>query len=806
MNSSSTLRARLEAALPGLLFVFLFGLSGAAALWKHRDAQGDAQAQVEFSTQRISAEVSRRFTQVVYGLYGARGVYAASESVNRAAFTAYVESRDMPKELPGVRGFGFIQRVLRPDLDAFLRAERADGAPQFTVRHLSDTAQQDLLIIKFIEPAATNLGAMGLDIGSEPLRRNAAQRAIDSGQATLTASIILVQDQRQTPSVLLFVPVYAKGAHPVSVAERRAALVGLLYSPLIIEELLRDIPEIAAGLVDIEVFDGTPGGAATLIYDSDKHGARLADLRAPDAEHLFSASQSMSLMGRELVVHVNSEPRFDAALDRRSPWRIAVGGAVLAALLALYLRDRLRQLVIVSALVRRRTAELELIARYDCLTKLPNRALLGERLEQALVQTRRRGQHLAVVFIDLDGFKAVNDNHGHEAGDHLLITLAERMTGTLRDGDILARLGGDEFVAVLLDLSDVAATAPMLNRLLAAAAQPVQYGQARMQVSASLGVTFYPQSQDPAQELEPDQLMRQADQAMYQAKQAGKNRFCVFDPEQDHIVRSHHENMETVRRALANQELLLEYQPKVNLRTGAVIGVEALIRWMHPQRGRLPPADFLPMIQDHTLAIEVGQWVIENALLQVERWQHDGLNIAVSVNIGVRHVMQADFVQRLREALDAHPRLKPDCLELELSETSALKDLVHVSQVIQACRSLGVECTLDDFGSGQSSLTCLKRLPVKYLKIDQNFISDMLGSSDSLLILIGVLKLASAFDLKVIAEGVETAQHGSMLLELGCELAQGYGIARPMPADEVPGWIKQWKPDPMWSDVQRVSH
>ena len=469
MSSSSTLRDRLEAALPGLLFLFLIGLSGAAGLWKHREVQSDARAQVEFSTQRISADVSRRFTQAVYGLNGARGVYAASESVNRAAFRAYVESRDMPKEIPGVRGFGFVQRVQRLDLDAFLRAERADGAPQFVLRQLSDTAQQDLLIIKFIEPATFNQGTMGLDIGSEPLRRYAAQRAIDSGQATLTASVTLVQDQRQTPSVLLFVPVYAKAAHPVSVAERRAALVGLLYAPLVIEELLSGLPEVASGMMDIEVFDSTPGGAAALIYDSDKHGATLAGLRAPGAEHLFSTSQSMSLMGRELSVRVNSEPRFEATLDRRSPWRIAVGGAVLAALLALYLRDRLRQLVIVSALVRSRTAELERIARYDSLTKLPNRALLGERLEQALVQTRRRGQHLAVVFIDLDGFKAVNDTHGHEAGDYLLITLAERMTGTLRDGDILARLGGDEFVAVLLDLSDVAATAPMLNRLLAAA-------------------------------------------------------------------------------------------------------------------------------------------------------------------------------------------------------------------------------------------------------------------------------------------------------------------------------------------------
>ncbi|MEI7537902.1 MAG: EAL domain-containing protein [Comamonadaceae bacterium] len=445
--------------------------------------------------------------------------------------------------------------------------------------------------------------------------------------------------------------------------------------------------------------------------------------------------------------------------------------------------------------------ELERIARYDSLTKLPNRALLAERLEQALVQTQRRGQHLAVVFIDLDGFKAVNDTHGHEAGDHLLMTLAERMKTALRDGDILARLGGDEFVAVLLDLADVDASAPMLNRLLDAAARPFQFGQARLQVSASLGVTFYPQTQDQAQELEPDQLLRQADQAMYQAKQSGKNRFHVFDAEQDRKVRARHENMQSIERALSAGEFLLQYQPKVNLRTGAVIGVEALIRWQHPQQGLRQPSDFLPMIEDHPLAVSLGQWVIQSALTQIERWREVGLNMAVSVNIGRRHLMQADFVDQLREALAQHPGLAPNCLELELLEANAINDLDPVSKVIQACRSIGVECVLDDFGSGYSSLTALKKLPVKYLKIDQDFIRDMLGSSDSLLILIGVLKLASAFDLKVIAEGVETAQHGFMLLELGCELAQGYGIARPMPADDLPAWVKRWKPDPSWRDV-----
>ncbi|TSA11856.1 MAG: EAL domain-containing protein, partial [Comamonadaceae bacterium] len=417
-------------------------------------------------------------------------------------------------------------------------------------------------------------------------------------------------------------------------------------------------------------------------------------------------------------------------------------------------------------------------------------------------QTRRRGQHLAVVFIDLDGFKAVNDTHGHEAGDHLLITLAERMKGALRDGDILARLGGDEFVAVLLDLADVDASAPMLNRLLDAAARPFQFGQAQLQVSASLGVTFYPQAQ--AQDLEPDQLLRQADQAMYQAKQAGKSRFHVFDAEQDRNVRARHESMQSIERALSEGEFVLQYQPKVNLRTGEVIGVEALIRWLHPQQGLLPPADFLPMIEDHPLAVKLGQWVIESALAQMERWREVGLDMTVSVNIGRRHLVQADFVQHLREALAAHPAVSPGCLELELLEGSTTDDLARVSKVIQECRAIGVECALDDFGSGHSSLTGLKKLPVKYLKIEQNFIRDMLDSSDNLLILIGVLKLASAFDLKVIAEGVETAQHGSMLLELGCELAQGYGIAHPMPADELPGWVRDWKPDPTWGDVQRA--
>ncbi|MDO8249534.1 MAG: EAL domain-containing protein [Rhodoferax sp.] len=445
--------------------------------------------------------------------------------------------------------------------------------------------------------------------------------------------------------------------------------------------------------------------------------------------------------------------------------------------------------------------QLEHIAHYDALTNLPNRVLLADRMHQAIAQTQRRGQLLAVAYLDLDGFKSINDHHGHEAGDQLLVALASRMKQALREGDTLARIGGDEFVAVLLDLPDVAASVPMLNRLLAAAAQPVHFGELVLQVSASLGVTFYPQAEDA----DADLLLRQADQAMYQAKLAGKNRYHVFDAEQDRSVRGHHESVERIRRALAEGEFVLHYQPKVNMRKGKVIGVEALIRWQHPEKGLLAPAVFLPVIEDHPLAIDVGEWVIGTALRQMALWQAGGLAMPVSVNIGARQLQQANFVERLRAILAAHPHIRPGDLELEVLETSALEDLAHVSQVIEACREIGVMFALDDFGTGYSSLTYLKRLPVTQLKIDQSFVRNMLDDPDDLAILEGVIGLASAFRRQVIAEGVETVAHGAMLLQLGCELAQGYGVARPMPAHDLPCWSATWRPDPAWVNLAAVN-
>ena len=443
---------------------------------------------------------------------------------------------------------------------------------------------------------------------------------------------------------------------------------------------------------------------------------------------------------------------------------------------------------------KERQTQLEQIAHFDALTHLPNRVLLADRLQQAMSQCQRRGQRVALAYLDLDGFKDINDQHGHEAGDQLLIGLASSMKQALREGDTLARLGGDEFVAVLIDLADAQASVPMLTRLLAAAAQPVQVGHTTLQVSASLGVSFYPQEQD----MDADQLLRQADHAMYQAKLSGKNRYHVFDSMQNSNMRVRFESLGRIRQALCESEFVLHYQPKINLRSGQVIGAEALIRWHHPARGLLTPDNFLPVIEDHQLAITLGEWVIDSALSQVERWRAAGLDLAVSVNIGARQLRELDFMDRLRQILSAHPKLDASCLELEIIETSTLDDVAQVSRVIEDCSQLGVSFALDDFGTGYSSLTYLKRLPVTTLKIDQRFVRDMLDDKNDQIILQGVIGLASAFGRQVIAEGVQTRAHGALLLQLGCEMAQGNGIAAPMPAQELPQWVNAWQSTHDW--------
>jgi diguanylate cyclase (GGDEF)-like protein/PAS domain S-box-containing protein len=437
--------------------------------------------------------------------------------------------------------------------------------------------------------------------------------------------------------------------------------------------------------------------------------------------------------------------------------------------------------------------QLDRMSHYDPITNLPNLELVTDRITQSIVQCQRSSRSLTVAYMDLDGFKYVNDKYGHKFGDELLIAVSQQMQAALREGDTLARVGGDEFIAVLINLEKPEDSLPIIKSLLKAATNPITVGDVVMQVSMSIGIAFYPQDGEAV-----DTLIRHANQAMYVAKQTGKNRYHLFDTAQDNVINKQQKSIDDVRTAMASNEFLLHYQPKVNMQTGEVVGVEALIRWQHSVRGLVPPVDFLPVIEGHAISLELGEWVIGTALSQIIQWRSMGINLPISVNISAYQLQQSNFTTRLAALLAVHPEVDPNCLEIEILETSALHDISQVTATMNACHELGVHFALDDFGTGYSSLTYLRRLPAHLIKIDQTFVRDMLENADDSAIVEAVIGLAKAFRRDVIAEGVETIPHGLALLKLGCQLAQGYGIARPMPAIDIPKWVSNWKADDSW--------
>ncbi|MDR0578089.1 MAG: EAL domain-containing protein [Candidatus Accumulibacter sp.] len=443
--------------------------------------------------------------------------------------------------------------------------------------------------------------------------------------------------------------------------------------------------------------------------------------------------------------------------------------------------------------LKERERQIKRMAYYDALTGVPNRVLLADRLNLALAQTRRHQRCLALIYLDIDGFKGVNDIHGHDIGNQLLVAIANRLRDALREGDTLARLGGDEFAVVVTDLGGWSECDPILFRLLGVVATPIHVGRNVFLLSASMGVTLFPQDDGDA-----DTLLRHADQAMYQAKQAGRNRYQRFDAEEELQTQTRHRSLDRIAQAIAQNEFELHFQPKVNMRTGTVIGAEALIRWRHPEQGLVMPGDFLPSIEGSELMVRLGNWVLDAALRQMTAWRGQGLDISVSVNVSAHQLQQADFLSNLERKLASYPEVDPGYLELEILETAALGGVARTSNLIESCQSLGVHFSLDDFGTGYSSLTYLRHLPANVLKIDQSFVRGMLHDSSDLAIVEGIIGLAAAFHRTAIAEGVETVEHGKLLLHLGCDLAQGYGIARPMPAGDLPAWVAAWRSPPVW--------
>jgi diguanylate cyclase (GGDEF)-like protein/PAS domain S-box-containing protein len=450
--------------------------------------------------------------------------------------------------------------------------------------------------------------------------------------------------------------------------------------------------------------------------------------------------------------------------------------------------------------------QLSLMAHYDPLTELPNRTLFADRFGQAILHSKRNNTLLAVCFIDLDNFKPVNDSFGHEMGDRLLVEAAKRLTDSVRGEDTVSRFGGDEFALLLNDISSVKECKRALDRILYKLETPFIIDDHTHYISASIGATLY-----PSDDQDVDTLLRHADQAMYQAKMGGKHRYHLFDSHEDRVLSEKQLIIEEVKKGIHADEFLLYYQPKVDMVTGHVFGAEALIRWQHPEKGMIPPIAFLPYIDSTDMDIQVGEWVINQAVEQLHQWSEQGIDLEVSVNISSHHLQQPTFVSRLAYALDEYPTVKPEKLQLEVLESSVLSDLDKIRETIEVCRrEIGVEVALDDFGTGYSSLTHLRSLAASTVKLDKGFIQGMIDDPNDYMIVDGVISLAESFGRAVIAEGVESKEHGLMLLAMGCHLGQGYGIGRPMPADNIRPWLAEFEPDQDWKafagDAQSLLH
>jgi diguanylate cyclase (GGDEF)-like protein len=433
---------------------------------------------------------------------------------------------------------------------------------------------------------------------------------------------------------------------------------------------------------------------------------------------------------------------------------------------------------------------LNFLANYDPLTRLPNRSLLCDRLQHAMARARRSGSTVALLLLDLDRFKTINDSLGHEVGDRLLLEVANRLQGFVREVDTLARFGGDKFAIILEEVADLQKVVRVAQKVLSELSRAMTLDEFQLYVTASIGVSFFP---NDGADLE--SLLQHAEAAMYRAKETGRNNYQFYRPEMNARTRERLLLENSLRQAVEKQQLILFYQPKIDLSSGQMTGVEALLRWRHPDLGMVSPVDFIPLAEETGLIVPIGEWVLRTACDQAKTWQRSGLPpFRVAVNISGHQFRQADFVDMVEGVL-AQTGLNPQWLELEITESVVMENVEETILTLTALKARGMHLAIDDFGTGYSSLSYLKRFPITSLKIDRSFINEVGTDPNDAAIASSVIALAQAMSLEVVAEGIETEEQLRFLVARGCTEGQGYLFSRPVPPVELElfltGWTKE---------------
>jgi diguanylate cyclase (GGDEF)-like protein len=431
------------------------------------------------------------------------------------------------------------------------------------------------------------------------------------------------------------------------------------------------------------------------------------------------------------------------------------------------------------SVARAMTLKMSYLAQHDSLTDLPNRVLMNDRLSEAITLSKRHHRQLAVLFVDLDRFKRINDSLGHVIGDRVLQAVARRLSTCVRTSDTVSRQGGDEFVILLWEERNAQDAAVTAEKILHALREPLDIDEHVLNITASIGIVTYPDDGADA-----ETLLRNADFAMYHAKDCGRNSYQFFKPDMNRRAMERQAIEDSLRLAVERQELLLHYQPTVDLGTGAIIGVEALVRWQHPKLGLVPPGQFIPISEECGLIVPVGRWVLHEACRQARAWQMAGLApVCIAVNISSVELQTPHFAAGVRAVL-TETGLDPRHLELELTETFLMQDSKSTAEVLKELKDIGVSIALDDFGTGYSSLSYLKRFPIDALKIDRSFVYDITTDADDASIVTAVIGMGKNLHMRIVAEGVETREQLEFLQEHGCPQGQGFYFSRPLPAEQ----------------------
>lgn len=504
---------------------------------------------------------------------------------------------------------------------------------------------------------------------------------------------------------------------------------------------------------------------------------------------LFIANVVLSRLQRHITEPIGSLVDVSTRISkhgdysmRAKPSQLTDVGALSSAFNNMLERIQHREAELESEIAERLRVEkkLDRLAHFDNVTELNNRHFFNERLQAVIARSEQFKERTALMFLDLDNFKTVNDTLGHDTGDELLRLVSKRLSDTLRFGDIICRIGGDEFAIILENVAQTSVASMIAEKCLASLAVPISINGNEIYVSASIGISVYPDDASSMHE-----LLKYADTAMYYAKNSGKNAFRLFLPTMQGEAQKRFSMDTNLRRAIERNEFRLHYQPQIDLKTDRIIGVEALVRWVHPDLGMISPAEFIPVAEDTGLIVPIGEWVLREACRQIKLWHDDGMvHLRVAVNLSGRQLKEDSFVDTVLKIVE-ETGIIPGMLELELTESMLMDAGPMVLDKLHALRTSGIELAIDDFGTGYSSMSYLKTFPINSIKIDKSFVSDLPHNQEDAAITKAIIAMAKALKMQVVAEGIETFEQGEFLRDNGCQMSQGYYYSKPLPADQI---------------------